>query len=123
MKKICVIRITGQIRLRKEVADTLGMLCLRKKYSCIVVDDNKVNMGMINKVKDFVTYGELNDETYKQLAEKRGYVTKEGKLKKFFRLHPPRKGWERKGTKVSYKAGGALGYRGDKINDLVKRML
>jgi large subunit ribosomal protein L30 len=44
-------------------------------------------------------------------------------LKRFFRLNPPRKGWERKGIKKPYSVGGALGYRGKAINDLIKRML
>lgn len=39
-----------------------------------------------------------------------------------FRLHPPRKGYERGGVKRSFKAGGALGYRGEHINDLLRRM-
>lgn len=37
------------------------------------------------------------------------------------RLHPARKGLE--GIKRGFKAGGALGYRGKEINNLVKRML
>src|SRR3972149_9707696 len=39
-----------------------------------------------------------------------------------FRLHPPTKGY--KGTpKKNFRAGGAAGYRGEAINDLVKRMI
>ena len=39
-----------------------------------------------------------------------------------FKLHPPSKGY--KGlTKKSYNAGGEAGYRGEAINDLVKRMI
>jgi len=41
-------------------------------------------------------------------------------LKPLFRLHPPRKGYE--GIKRSFKEGGALGYRADKINALLRRM-
>jgi len=74
----------------------------------------------VEKVKDLVTYGEINEDTLKELIEKRGKKIKE---KYFFRLHPPRGGFERKGTKVSYKLGGAVGYRGDKINDLIRRMM
>jgi len=38
-----------------------------------------------------------------------------------FKLHPPRKGF--KGTtKKNFRAGGEAGYRGEAINDLVKRM-
>ena len=41
-------------------------------------------------------------------------------LKPFFRLHPPRKGYE--ATKIHYTVGGSLGYRGDNINQLIKKM-
>jgi len=41
-------------------------------------------------------------------------------LKPFFRLHPPRKGYE--ATKLPYSTGGSLGYRGETINQLIKRM-
>lgn len=43
------------------------------------------------------------------------------KIQPFFRLHPPTKGFKGK-VKKSYGMGGELGYRGDKINDLIKRM-
>jgi large subunit ribosomal protein L30 len=44
-------------------------------------------------------------------------------LKLFFRLKPPIKGFERKGIKKPFSLGGALGYRKEKINDLIKRMI
>ena len=44
------------------------------------------------------------------------------KVKPVFRLRPPKKGFKGK-VKRSYAAGGALGYRGDAINDLLKRMV
>ena len=48
------------------------------------------------------------------------YASLEG-FKPLFRLSPPRKGFE--GNKRSYQNGGALGYRGKDINELVERML
>ena len=42
-------------------------------------------------------------------------------VKKVFRLHPPIKGLE--GIKRSYANKGALGYRGEQMNQLVERML
>jgi len=39
-----------------------------------------------------------------------------------FKLHPPSKGYKGK-TKRGFKAGGEAGYRGEAINDLVKRMI
>ncbi|MBT3416457.1 50S ribosomal protein L30 [Candidatus Woesearchaeota archaeon] len=55
-------------------------------------------------------------------AEKNKIKDVEG-LKPFFRLMPPRKGFERKGTKRHFSIGGALGYRKYKINDLIQRMI
>jgi len=43
-------------------------------------------------------------------------------LKPVFRLHPPLKGHKRKGVKYPHTLGGALGYRGSEINDLIKQM-
>ncbi|MEM0095947.1 MAG: 50S ribosomal protein L30 [Candidatus Bathyarchaeia archaeon] len=40
----------------------------------------------------------------------------------YFRLHPPTKGFRGK-VKKGYGMGGELGYRGEKINDLLERML
>jgi large subunit ribosomal protein L30 len=42
-------------------------------------------------------------------------------LKPVLRLPPPRRGYE--GVKRGYADGGALGYRGANINDLLRRML
>jgi large subunit ribosomal protein L30 len=39
-----------------------------------------------------------------------------------FKLHPPTKGYKGK-TKKGFKAGGEAGYRGEAINELVKRMI
>jgi large subunit ribosomal protein L30 len=43
-------------------------------------------------------------------------------VSKTFRLRPPKKGYKGK-TKKSYRAGGEAGYRGEAINELVKRMV
>jgi large subunit ribosomal protein L30 len=43
-------------------------------------------------------------------------------IKPVFRLHPPSKGYKGK-VKKSYAMGGATGYRGEAINDLIRRMI
>jgi len=43
-------------------------------------------------------------------------------IKPVFCLHPPKKGYKGK-VKRSYSAGGVTGYRGEAINDLLKRMI
>jgi len=44
------------------------------------------------------------------------------KVKAVFRLRPPKKGYKGK-VKRSYAAGGVTGYRGEAINNLLKRMM
>lgn len=43
-------------------------------------------------------------------------------IRPVFRLHPPTKGFKGK-VKKGYGMGGALGYRGEEINELTKRMI
>ncbi|MCK4589269.1 MAG: uL30 family ribosomal protein [Nanoarchaeota archaeon] len=115
MTKTAVILIRSKIGFTQGVKDTLKMLGFRRKNNCVILEAKPELKGMIIKVKDLVTWGEVSEETLKEM-EKR----KKGKV---YFLHPPRKGFGRKGIKVPFKVGGGLGYRGDKINDLIKRML
>lgn len=114
---IAIIRIKGQIGLKKEIKNTLNRLRLRKKYSCLVIEKpTKEQLGMIKKVRDFVAFGDINDKTYKKLVEKR-----KTKIKNFFRLHSPRGGIDSK--KHFGVSKGVLGNNKEHINKLIERML
>ncbi|MBI2662502.1 50S ribosomal protein L30 [Candidatus Woesearchaeota archaeon] len=139
--KLVVVLVRGLIDLSKDVKDTLAMLRMFRKNHAVIVDNTPTMKGMVVKVKDCVTWGEIDDATVKELVEKRGelFLSRKTDVKKkykyaifsfngkdykpYFRLNPPRKGFGRKGIKVPFKVGGGLGYRGEKINDLIKRML
>jgi large subunit ribosomal protein L30 len=142
MQKLAVIQVRGTISTDVPTRETLTSLHLYRQNYCTVVPNTPNYKGMLQKVKDYVTWGEIDDSTYKALIEKRGeeykgrttdskdkieYTKglKEGGklLKKYFRLNPPRKGYGKKGMKATFKDGGAFGYRGEKINELVMRML
>ena len=141
-KKLAAVRIRGINEIKTRIEDTMQMLRLYRKNYCCVLPNNEIYLGMLKQAKDYLTWGEIDDETYKMLVEKRGeefngretdsknkiqyddFVTiNNKKIKKFFRLNAPRKGYGRKGIKYSFKNGGALGYRGAAINDLIKRMV
>lgn len=139
---IVVIRMAGQVGLKEEINNTLNRLNLRRKFITCLLNDSKVNMGMLLKVRYHVCYGTINKETLLHLIVKRGKLvggkslTKEqaekvvvelekGKslrklgLKPFFRLSPPKKGF--KNTKQTYPRGD-LGKHA-KINELLGRMI
>jgi large subunit ribosomal protein L30 len=121
--KIAIILIRNTTRAPFAIRDTLAMLNIDRKFTLTMVSKNDTMMGMLDKVKDYVTFGEIDEETHKLLVEKRGQKDPAGKIKKHFHLSPPRGGFERKGIKQGFENGGALGYRGNKINALIKRML
>jgi len=141
-EKVAIVRIRGPVRVDKVMNDTMDMFHIERVNSCTVVTVTPSIFGMLRKIKDYVTYGEIDDATYKALVDKRGelfkgrltdskgeieykkFITVDGKkLKPYFRLSPPKGGWERKGIKWSFKQGGALGYRGKEINKLIMRMI
>jgi len=120
-EKLAIIRIRGEVGIKRKIKDTLKMLRLYKKNWCVIVDKTPAFVGMVKIVKDYATYGEIKKEVL-DLLMKKAEKDKKGRLKPF-RLNPPKGGFERKGIKVSFKAGGALGYRADNINTLIKKML
>ena len=141
-KQLAAVRIRGITQMNGKIKNTLLMMRLYKNNYCCVFPNNLVYLGMLKKAKDYITWGEIDDETFKLLVDKRGEQFKgreidskgkikyndfilidNKKLKKYFRLNAPRKGFGRKGIKHPYQNGGALGYRGQAINELIKRMI
>jgi large subunit ribosomal protein L30 len=120
---LAAVVVRGDIGIRHEVKDTLFRLRLRNKHACVVLADTPLNRGALVACKDRITYGAITAETKQLLEEKRGVKDAEGKLKLFYRLHPPRGGFERKGIKKTFAEGGALGDRGVHMDELIKRMV
>lgn len=151
---MAVIKLRSSINAKWQVRETMKLMGLTRVNHCVILDGSDSNLGMIKKVKDYVTWGEINPNVLASLLSKRGRlsggkrVTEEsiksksgfqtvaelaaavvdGKasledigIKKVFRFHPPRGGY--KSIKRPVKDMGDLGYRGDKINDLILRMI
>ena len=120
MVKIAAIRIRGKINVRYDLESNLSLAGLKRKNSCIIVEANPVNMGMLKRAKDFITYGEISEETLKKLKEKKK-PSKEKENKLIYNLPNPKKGF--RAIKRGFNQGGDLGYRGDKINELLGRII
>jgi len=113
---IAAIRVRGETGVRKDIKDTLKFLNLHKKNFCVLLEKNPSTIGMLKKAKDFITWGDASKDST-ELIKKRD----EGK--RFFRLNSPKKGFGRNGIKKPFTMNGALGDRGEKINDLIERMV
>jgi large subunit ribosomal protein L30 len=150
-----VVRVRGQADVNKDIRYTMGLLGLTRVNHCVVLPENPSIDGMLQIVKDYCTWGEIDAETLSAMIKTRGKIIGDKEIddeylkeksefgsvdelakamiendyrmrdmedaKHVFRLHPPIKGYE--GNKRSFRNGGALGYRGKEINDLINRML
>jgi len=155
MVAYAVIRVRGQPDVNYNIEHTMHLFGLNRVNHCVIIPENDSTKGMLQVIKDYCTWGEVDTETVATLLRGRGkivgdapvtddYVKEKTEfasidalaaalvggeyrvkdvegLKPVFRLHPPMQGYE--GNKRSFVAGGSLGYRGDKINDLVRKML
>ena len=152
-KRIAVVRVRGEVGTRGDVEDTLKKLRLSRVNHCIVIDDAPQKMGMVKKCSNYITWGEVDSGTLALVLRKRARAPgnkRIGKeelklggfesfekfaekvcsfecelsalkvMKPIFRLHPPRGGHRH--VKKPYPEG-ALGYRGEKINELLRRMV
>jgi len=148
-----IVRVRGSIHARHDVDETLQFLHLTRPNHATVVPEVPSMRGMLSKVQGYVTWGEAEPDTVTLLLEQRGEtmegtrltpqavadiapgqdlpaitrsVAEQGLthvrgLKPLFRLKAPKGGW--RSTKKPFALGGALGYRGRAINDLVRRMI
>lgn len=154
-KCLAVVRVRGTVNVRGDIKYTLKLLRLEKPNHATLIPATPQYLGMLQKAKDYITWGEVSKETIIKLLQKRGeiiggkklteeYLKKKGfngfedvaeklykaelKLKELdgvkpvFRLHPPSKGFK-KTLKRAFSEGGELGYRGEKINELLVRMI
>jgi large subunit ribosomal protein L30 len=70
--RIAVIRIRSGIGLRKDIKETLQTLSLSRVNHAIVIDKRSAYLGMLQKAKDAITWGELDAPTLTRLLLKRG---------------------------------------------------
>jgi len=150
-----VIRVRGTVNVKPDIKKTMDLLRLTHANHCVLLEENDVYKGMLQMVKDYTTWGEINKETLSKLLSMRGRLigekplTKEylkkatsyesfeklsealldntvrykeiPEIKPYFRLSPPKKGYRT--VKRAFVNKGSLGYRKEKINTLIERML
>ena len=97
-----------------EVSKEVVAFLLRKRGK--LVGDKTLTEEYVQEI-GYESIDDLAEAIYELRVE---YGSLSG-VKPVFRLHPPKKGFKGK-VKKSYAAGGVTGYRGEVINDLIKRM-
>ncbi|MGP8073281.1 MAG: 50S ribosomal protein L30 [Thermoplasmata archaeon] len=148
-----VVRVRGTIHSKHEIVETLRFLHISRANHATVIPETDEYRGMLYRAQGYITWGEANAESVTLLLRERGVTAKGERvtettlgtelpakdlpeltnsvlagglipvrgLRPLFRLKAPKGGW--RSTKKPFALGGALGYRGAAINDLVRRMV
>lgn len=74
-KVVLAIRLRGQVRVRPQIDTTLDKLLLLKLHHARLIKLTPSLQGMVTKVKDYITWGELDADTATLLLTKRGRLT------------------------------------------------
>jgi large subunit ribosomal protein L30 len=146
-----IVRLRGEVNVRPEIKDTLEMLRIHRVNHCVVVKEDAHYRGMIQKVKDYVAWGKIDEDTLALLLERRGRLSGNRRLTEKYLESTPYRSFKdlasalnsgsvslkeleikpifrlhpaRKGLKTTKKTaqqGGDMGFRQD-LADLIKRM-
>jgi large subunit ribosomal protein L30 len=68
------VRVRGALGMRGKILDTLSMLRINKVNHGVLIWGEKSFMGMLNKCKDYIAYGEIDEKTLVRLLRVRGKV-------------------------------------------------
>ncbi|MBU7015345.1 MAG: 50S ribosomal protein L30 [Theionarchaea archaeon] len=153
MNRIIVVAVRSTSTVRKDIKDTLKMLNLTRINHAVLVDDRPGFLGMLNKAKDYVTYGEIEQPVLEALLSKWARLPGDEKVTEQYveetvgqtisefaaSVMRFEKELDELGTKPlfrlhpprkgykdikrAFSQGGSVGYRGPAINDLVRRMI
>ncbi len=70
-----IIRLRGEADVHPDVEKTLNLLRLKRKYAASLYHSSLPGIeGMLRKVQDWATWGEINRETLIELLRKRGRI-------------------------------------------------
>jgi large subunit ribosomal protein L30 len=69
-----VIRVRGQPDVNRDIQHTMMLLGVNKVNHCAILPENPSTKGMLQVVKDYCTWGEIDQETLAALIRSRGKI-------------------------------------------------
>jgi large subunit ribosomal protein L30 len=67
-----VVRVRGTINIKPDIKKTMQLLRLTRANHCVLLEETVVYKGMLQMVKDYTTWGEINKGTLTKLLSARG---------------------------------------------------
>ncbi|MDH7507493.1 MAG: 50S ribosomal protein L30 [Candidatus Thermoplasmatota archaeon] len=75
-----VIRVRGTVNVNPDIKKTLQLMNLTRVNHCVLLEENPSQKGMLQIVKDYVTWGEIDKDVLKKLINLRGRLIGDKKL-------------------------------------------
>jgi large subunit ribosomal protein L30 len=72
MVALAIVRIRGHMRINHEIAETMERLNLTRANHCVIVPQTDEVQGMVQKVKDYCTFGPVSAAEIESLIRTRG---------------------------------------------------
>ena len=71
---LAVVRLRGSVGMNRELRHVFRLIHLNRKNHATLVENTPERMGMILKVKDYITWGEVTPDTISMLLRRRGML-------------------------------------------------
>jgi len=95
-KCFAVVKVRGTISAQREARETLELLRLARTNHAVLVDNRPSFMGMLYRVQNYVTWGEVSKETVALMLKKRGKLAGGKKHTACFQVASSKQGLQRK---------------------------
>jgi large subunit ribosomal protein L30 len=80
MPALAIVRVRGHAKIQHQAVETMEFLRLNRVNHCVVLPQNATTSGMLQRVKDYVTWGELGHEALAKMLFQKGEVVGGGRL-------------------------------------------
>ena len=115
---IAAVKVRGDVDASEKISATLESLGLLKKNQVLFIEeDDEATKGMLNRAKDYISYGEVSEEVVEEVEEAKGVQVEAGTK---VSMTPPSGGF--RSTKKNFNDGGALGKR-PRMDKLLRNMI
>jgi large subunit ribosomal protein L30 len=75
-----VVRVRSNVNVERSIRETMGHLNLTKVNHAVIVPENEQYRGMLQKAKDYITWGEATEDLVEKMLSHRGRMSGDSPL-------------------------------------------
>ena len=76
-----VVRVRSNVNVERSIRETMDYLNLTKVNHAVIIPENEQYRGMLQKAKDYITWGEASQEMVEKMLSNRGRMSGDHPLK------------------------------------------